>query len=182
LISSLNPSLTGQSVTFTANVTANDPSQGTPIGNVTFTDTTTSQTLSTVNLTSGQAAFTTSLLAVGSHDIQATYNGDATFDVSTGSLTQIVNSPNTISTTTTIVSSKNPSTIGQAVTFTATVSGTGGTPTGSVTFLDQSTNQTLGTITVIGGAAVITTSTLAIGSHTIQASYGGDANFSARHP
>src|SRR5262249_25897266 len=47
LVSSLNPSLTGQSVTFTANVSANDPSQGTPTGSVTFIDATTSQTLST---------------------------------------------------------------------------------------------------------------------------------------
>ncbi|MBR1282300.1 Ig-like domain repeat protein [Bradyrhizobium sp. AUGA SZCCT0177] len=39
-------------------------------------------------------------------------------------------------TTMTVTSSLNPSAVGQSVTFTATVSGTGGTPTGTVNFLD----------------------------------------------
>jgi Bacterial Ig-like domain (group 3) len=57
-----------------------------------------------------------------------------------------------------------------------------GTPTGTVTFTDQTTGQPLGTISLanVGGAQQAkVTATLAIGSHTIQASYGGDTNFGA---
>jgi len=53
--------------------------------------------------------------------------------------------------------------------------------TGTVTFTDG--NNTLGTVTlaVAGGQdqATLTPSTLALGSHTITASYGGDGNFAA---
>jgi hypothetical protein len=80
--------------------------------------------------------------------------------------------------TTSVSSSMNPSGLGQAVTFTATVKpATSGTPTGTVTFKDGTT--TLGTGTLSGGKATFTTSALALGSHSITASYGGDANFTA---
>jgi hypothetical protein len=77
------------------------------------------------------------------------------------------------------LSSVNPSTTGQSVTFTAAVAGSSGgsTPTGTVVFTDQTTSQTLGSITLSGGQAVVTTSTLARGSHTILAAYSGDGNF-----
>jgi len=180
LVSSVNPSTFGQSVAFTATVTA---SSGTPTGSVTFTDLTTSQTLGTVNLGNvggaQQATFTTSALTVGSHNIQASYGGDNTFGGSSATLNQMVGKT---SSTTTLLSSQNPSTFGQSVTFTATVSGSGGTPTGSVTFTDTTAGQTLGSGTLVVGAggaqATFTTATLAVGSHTIQASYGGDSNFS----
>jgi serine protease len=77
--------------------------------------------------------------------------------------------------TTTITSNNNPAAAGQSVTFLATVSGSAGTPTGSVTFKDGS--ATLGTVPLSGGAATFSTSTLTVGSHNITAVYGGDANF-----
>jgi len=171
LTSTANPSSFGQSVTFTATVSGTG---GTPTGSVTFTDTTTSQTLSTVTLTGGQAAVTTSGLTVGTHVIQANYSGDSSFSPNSTTLSQLVIKVNS---TTTLTSSANPSTFGQSVTFTATVSGAGGTPTGNVTFTDVTNSQTLGTITLGGGQAALTISTLAGGSHIIQASYSGDNNF-----
>src|SRR5216117_4519761 len=89
--SSANPSLSGQSVTFTATVTAKSPGAGTPTGTVTFKDG--SSTLGTGTLDgSGQAMFTISTLAVGSHSITARYGGDASFKGSTSpKFTQIVN-------------------------------------------------------------------------------------------
>src|SRR5882757_5204956 len=78
---------------------------------------------------------------------------------------------------TTLISSLNPSALGQAVTFTAMVksaSGTG-TPTGTVTFNDGAT--VLGPGTLSGGTATFITSGLAGGVHSITAVYGGDANF-----
>jgi hypothetical protein len=81
------------------------------------------------------------------------------------------------STTTTVTSSQNPSTYGDAVTFTATVSATSGTPTGTVTFKEGTT--TLGTATISSGQATYTTSTLSAGTHSITAVYSGDASFAA---
>ena len=77
-------------------------------------------------------------------------------------------------TSTVVISSLNPSITGQAVTFTATVSGT--TPTGTVQFRDGVNN--LGVpVALSGGAASYTTSTLNVGTHSITAYYDGDASF-----
>ncbi len=79
-------------------------------------------------------------------------------------------------TTTSVVSSQNPSTSGQSVTFTATVSSaTSGTISGTVTFKDGST--TIGSGTISGGVATFTTSSLSTGSHSVTAEYGGNVNF-----
>ena len=132
--SSSNPSTVGQPVTFTAVVTA--PSfQGTPTGTVTFTIDGQAQTPVTLALVGGsdQAQFTTSTLAAGSHTVSASYSGDTNVSASSGSLpTQTVTAPGLHSTTTTLASSLNPSTVGQPVTFTAIVSpsGTAGTSIG----------------------------------------------------
>jgi hypothetical protein len=80
-----------------------------------------------------------------------------------------------IATTVAVTSSQNPSSFGQPVTFTATVTGTGGTPTGNVTFSDG--GVAIGTVALSAGIAAFTTSTLTTGSHTITASYAGNANF-----
>jgi hypothetical protein len=82
-----------------------------------------------------------------------------------------------ISTTTSVSSSLNPSTYSQSVTFTATVTGSGGTPTGTVTFKDGST--TLGTGTLSSGQATFSLSSLSAGSHSITAQYAGDGTFGA---
>ena len=80
-------------------------------------------------------------------------------------------------TTTTLTSSLNPSAVGQAVTFTATVSSQATTLTGSVKFMDGTT--------VLGGGGVLlnsttrkatlTTTSLTLGSHAITAVYSGDS-------
>ncbi len=82
-----------------------------------------------------------------------------------------------VATTTTLASSLNPSSVGQSVTFTATVGGTLASPaaTGTVTFADGSTP--LGTVPVSGGKATLTTSALAFGSHSITATYSGDPTY-----
>ena len=77
----------------------------------------------------------------------------------------------------TLASSLNPARAGQSVTFTAQLSSTQGTPTGSVEFMDGSTilaTQTLST----SGAASYSTSTLSVGSHSITALYLPTGNFS----
>ena len=74
-----------------------------------------------------------------------------------------------------LTSSLNPSAYGQSVTFTATVSSSAGTPTGSVTFYDGSTS--LGTGALSSGTAALAISSLSAATHTITATYGGGGNF-----
>ncbi len=174
--SSVNPSVFGQSVTFTATVTANAPGSGIPTGTVTFKDGSTTLGSGTLD-GSGQTTFTTSALLAGSHSITVVYGGDTDFTTSTSSaLTQTVNPSATSSS---VSSSVNPAVFGQSITFTATVTATApgsGIPTGTVTFMDGST--TLGTGTLDGsGQTTLSTSALTVGSHSITVVYGGDANF-----
>ena len=83
----------------------------------------------------------------------------------------------TAATTTTITSTPNPSALGQTVTFTATVSTdpTSGTPTGSVQFIIDGANFGSAVALGAGGSASITDSALSVGTHTITATYSGDA-------
>jgi hypothetical protein len=131
-----------------------------------------------LSLTNGSASFNTSSLSTGSHNITVSYGGDANFAASTSTiLTQVVDKA---ATTTTLVGAPNPATLGQKVTFTATVapvSPGAGSPTGTVTFKEGA--ATLGTGTVSSGKATLNISTLSAASHTIIASYGGDVNFTA---
>ncbi len=174
--SSHDPSTYGQLLTFTAIVKAAAPGNGTPTGTVTFMDGSTS--LDTATLSSGKATFATNLLGSGSHIITVVYNGDGNFVTSTSApLNQTVTQA---STTTKVASSLNPSVYGEDVTFTATVKANapgGGTPTGTVSFMDGSAVLETGPLS--GGVATFSTSTLSVGVHSITAVYSGDANFTA---
>ena len=174
-----NPSNYGQPVIFIAAVLS-ESSVDTPAGTVTFTDAT--NVLGNVPLdNNGRATFTTSSLAAGSHSIAATYMpaDPLLFSGSSATLTQNVTSASTststITTTVTLISTPNPSTFGQPVTFAATVKGSGGTPAGAVAFTDGAT--ALGTASLDNnGQATFVTSTLTVGSHAIAANYRGDPN------
>jgi hypothetical protein len=83
-------------------------------------------------------------------------------------------------TTLTLGSSANPSQVGQAVTFTATVAPTDGG--GSVSFYaDGSATPLAGcaNLALTSGAASCATATLALGNHPLSASYTGDVGFAA---
>jgi hypothetical protein len=73
--------------------------------------------------------------------------------------------------TTTLTSSLTPSRYGQSVTFTAQVGGSAGEPSGTVTFLDGAT--ALRRLTLSGGQATLTLSTLSVGNHSATARYNG---------
>jgi len=92
-------------------------------------------------------------------------------------VTQTVNQG---STSTSLTSTPNPSTVGQAVTLSSTVSPVPpatGVPTGTVTFRDGAT--TLGVVTLVNGSASLSVSTLAAGTHSLTAVYSGSATFAA---
>jgi hypothetical protein len=168
--SSSNPSAVGQPVIFTATVTSEG--SGTPTGTGTFTYGSTTL-CNAVALTGGTATCTYSALPLGSDLFTATYSGDANFTPSSGSVTQTVNRA---STTVGVTSSLNPSGLGQALTFMATISPQyGGQASGTVTFKNGA--ATLGSSSVNSNIASLTTSSLTVGTHSITAIYGGDSNF-----
>jgi Bacterial Ig-like domain (group 3) len=163
LTSSANPSAPGQPVTFTATVTCNF----TPTGTLTIDGVAGTP----VTLSGGTATLTTSSLSPGSHTVTAAYFGDANCAASTSStFTQLVG---TAGTSVALTSSQNPSTQGQSVTFTATVS-CSFTPTGTMTFTVDGTAGTA--VTLSGGTATFTTTSLTTGSHSVTVAYSGDGN------
>jgi hypothetical protein len=85
-------------------------------------------------------------------------------------LTQTISKANS---TTSIASNNNPSTVGQSVRLSATVSPSGAT--GTVQFFDGAT--LLGAGALSGGAASLSTTSLSTGSHSITATYSGDGNY-----
>jgi uncharacterized repeat protein (TIGR01451 family) len=124
-------------------------------------------------LTNGVGTFSATLNSAGSRTITATDTVTAATTGTSGPINVGVNA-----TSTTLTSSQNPSQVGQAVTFTAAASSSGGTPTGTVIFKDGAVVLGAGTLSA-GGIATFTTSTLALGSHSITASYAGATTFAA---
>ncbi|HZW79628.1 MAG TPA: FG-GAP-like repeat-containing protein [Candidatus Deferrimicrobiaceae bacterium] len=171
IASSANPVL-GR-VTFTATVTRSF-NAGNLTGSVTFYDGI--NPLGSAPISNGQAVLASITLAPGVHSITGVYSGDTTYLSSTSNaLTQTVNSTNT---TTTLVSSLNPSLYNQSVTLTAMVAASlGGVPAGNITFFDGTT--ALATVPLNAGTASLTSSGLAGGMHSITAAYGGGGDDNA---
>jgi Bacterial Ig-like domain (group 3) len=169
LASSLNPSVSGQSVTFTATVAAN--SGPTPTGTVTFTHGGILIGSAPLNA-AGVATLASSSLPHGTAHVIAAYSGSATDGASTSPvLAQVV----LASTKTTLASSLNPSVSGQSVTFTATVAANSGpTPTGTVTFTHG--GILIGSAPLnAAGVATLASSSLPHGTAHVIAAYSGSA-------
>ena len=139
LVSSLNPSTFGSGTRLTATVS---PSSAT--GTITFKDGLT--TLGTATLGHGSGSLTVSNLSVATHSLTAVYGGNSSYSTSTSNtVSQVVNKATS---TTVLVSSLNPSTVGSGVILTATVSPS--SATGTLTFKDGSI--TIGTVTLGHGS------------------------------
>jgi sugar lactone lactonase YvrE len=171
-----NPSGLGQNVTFTVTVTTGS---GSLTGTVSISDTFNGVTTALASAlpvtasgsTSATATFSISTLLVGLHTITATYAPGAT-DVHTGSTAKPETQSVVEGTGVTLTSSANPSTVGQSITFTATVSNSGGgvNPTGTIYFYDG--------VTLLGSQALnasymatYTTSVLTNGLHSVTAQF-----------
>lgn len=175
LVSSANPGYLNQPITFTATVTSQYG--GAVSGTVTFKQGTTA--LATVALVSGQGSYGTAYTTTGTRSITAVYTGDANNAGSTSRvLSQAVNAL-PAATTTKVATSGSPSFINQPVNFTATITSTyGPIPNGEMVSLYDGTTL-LGTGPTASGSATLTTSSLAARTHTIKATYPGDATFKA---
>ncbi|MEU4684224.1 beta strand repeat-containing protein, partial [Streptomyces xinghaiensis] len=176
--SSPDPSVFGETVTFTATIT---PAGAGPVptGTVTFTISGGEGGGSfTVPVdASGTAALTLDTLGVATHTVTADYSGDGTYDPSSGSDTHLVNQAATL---VQVTSSPDPSVSGQEVTLTANVlpiAPGAGTPTGQITFTVDGTTTL--TATLSGGTATAALTNLAPGPHTITTAYSGDQSFAS---
>ncbi len=142
-------------------------------GTVQFTDNGTALG-APVALAGGKATLSLPAPAPGAHLYTGVYSGDVNFGGSTSNAVPFLVTQS--ATTTTVTSSGSPSVQGAAVTFTATVVGAGGgTPTGTVSFFDGTT--LLGSGTLAGGKATLTTTFTSGAAHSITAVYGGDLSF-----
>ena len=175
MTSSLNPSQYGKGITFTATTSS---SPGASIsGTVTFKDGTNTLGTAGINTSTRKAAFSTAALTGGGHTITAVYSGSGD---NAGSTSAVLNETvNKVPSTTTFISNLNPAPHGRTVTLTATVFPSAGIASGSVTFMDGATPLGTGTVNTTSNKAQIKTSSLAVGTHSITARYGGNTNVSA---
>jgi hypothetical protein len=174
----------GGSFTFTATVTG---SAGTPSGDVTWaiTDPNSSPVICSASTTtldgSGQATCTINAPISGTYSATVDYLGDATYDTSPGSDP----SANVGSANSSTAVSDNAAGVetGGSFTFTATVSGSVGTPTGSVTWAVTAPNAnpvscSSGTTTLNGnGQATCTVQNVITGSYSATLDYLGDSKY-----
>jgi uncharacterized repeat protein (TIGR03803 family) len=173
LTSAPNPSYAGENVVMTATVTAQNGS--TPQGTVIFKSNGT-QIGSTQLDDSGVAVLNFANLAVGSDSLTAVYQGSPTLATSTSNtVAQVVHPDGTV----TVTSTPNPSVFGQQVTITATVGPAGPpTPSGTVGFTSNGTAIAGCTsVTLASRMAVCMTSSLAVGTDAVVATYSGDGNY-----
>jgi hypothetical protein len=169
--SSNNPSLYGQSVTFTTTVNASLLGMAAaPTGTITIKNGAT--VLASGPLVNGVFSASTASLQIGKDSISVTYSGDLNYQAHTITVLQTVRQG--VTSTVLLASLPNPSSFGQAVAFTATISPNGaGTPTGTVTFSNGAT--TLGSSAVnSSGAATLSISNLPVGVNDIVATYSGN--------
>ncbi|WP_263380975.1 Ig-like domain repeat protein [Granulicella paludicola] len=170
--SSVNPSIAGNTVAFTAKVVGSG--NNVPTGSLTFTDGSVLLGSAPLDAT-GAATVQSATLSVGSHTITVNYAGDNNYYAATGTLLQIVQSA-----TTQIVlnTSANPTIYGKPLSLTATLGSNGGTATGSVDFTVD--GKVLGSgLLNTGGVATFTTASLQPGSHVVVANYAGDGRAGA---
>ena len=162
--------LLGQPVVLKANISV---LAGSPTGSVTFLDGSTQ--IGSAPISNGQASLTVSSLGVGSHSLTAQYSGDANYNAALGSTNLTVGKG---ATGIILTAAPNPGVFGQDSAFTATVSAITGSPTGTILFQDGSTSLGTATLNAQGMATlVVPGNVLAVGLHSLTASYSGDANY-----
>ncbi len=171
LTSTLNASRFGDAVTFTATVVG-PAGTGIPIGAVTFRDGTAILGLASLN-TSGEAAITTTALAVGDHEVTAMYGGSEELTASTSEvLIQVVERGLT---TVSMVLAPTVTHFGERVDLATSVQAPTGTgaPTGWITFYDNAENIGAAAVDTNGNAA-LAISEFTVGEHALEVSYSGN--------
>ena len=164
------PATAGAAEQISVTISAGSGNTGTPKGMVTLQ--VDGGPIMDAAVTNGMALFDTALRGVGVHNIDVHYLGDDTFLPSSSHTDVQVTGP---ATTLTLMAPANAAP-GAPVTLTSTVISAGGTPTGEIKFLDG--NTVIGTARLnAAGVATFTTTNLAVGAHSLSASYAGDDSF-----
>ena len=177
LSSSSNSIPLGGSVTFTATVA---PIAVEPTGTVMFYDGSAQLGTGSLN-SSGVATFTTTVLAVGTHNILASYGGDTNYSPASSAVSSLMVTSSSIQSTVVVTPSSTSINFTQPLTVTVAVSGPSGgaTPTGTVALASgtYSAQQSL----VNGSASfTIAAGTLSVGANTITANYSGDGTYATQ--
>jgi hypothetical protein len=174
LASSSNPSQVAQPVILTATVRPKFAAGGAPSGSVIFADG--AKTLGSAPVDpSGTSKLTTSFASTGAHPLLAVFGGSSS--LVGGSSATVTQTVNPAVATIILVSSPNPSSFGQTVTFNITATTLGSSiPTGIVNLTNGSSIILSGSLDA-AGRATLSTSSLPIGNTTLMAQYAGDANF-----
>jgi Bacterial Ig-like domain (group 3) len=156
-----------------------------PAGTVTFKEGATTLGTSTLALvgSSQTAKFSTSLLPAGAHTVIATYNGSTLFATSTSlPITIVVGKADTTTTASTSTPNRVPGQDGKARAVVKQVAGTA-KPAGTVTFTEGATTFGTQTLALVGTTMqaniTIPAAQLALGTHTITATYDGTGTFAA---
>lgn len=174
IASSRQPASNGQAVTLTATITVATS------GTIGFYDGNT--LLGTGSIASGAATLTTGF-AAGSHAITARFQGNASAPpvISPVFVQSVTNGGSWKDRTSSLglVSSSNPSTLGSTVTFTATASGSSGTPAGRILFMVDGliVGDPNGVAVSGSGQASVSISALNGGRHKVTATYLGSSNY-----
>jgi hypothetical protein len=168
-----NPTPAGQQTTLMATVIGADVP---PTGIVTFFDGSTA--LSVAQLRSGSTVVLVGPLSVGTHALTAVYQPDnESYAPSASDVVSLtVGSAGATPTTTTLAATPLQARLGENVTFTATVTSPGATPSGTVVFIEG--DATLATRPLTAGVATFTTVDLPAGTHALRAQFvPGSAGF-----
>lgn len=173
----VNAAVTASTTIASKSLTQNASANFTPVassggtGSLTYSISPTLPAGLSINTSTGAISGTATVAsATTSYTVTVTDQNGAT---ASSSLTLVVIGLTTVG----VTSSAAPGIVQTSIIFTATVSSAAGTPTGTVTFLDGTTP--LGTGSLSGGLATFATTSLAIGSHSITATYAGDTNFAS---
>ncbi len=182
----------GSPVTVTATVSGG--ASGTPTGDISLLTTSpepANQSLTFANLARGTTSGTVTFFPGGTYSVTATYSGDSTFGSSTSpavSLTvtpensalefEVSNNGSAFASTVNVPYDSPVSLIAEPVSVAAAGgSSTDGIATGSVAFKVDSTSSTVPLDSA--GLADFIPPILSVGTHTVSASYAGDASFNA---
>ena len=167
--------LSGQSVTLTATLSPSS-AQGHATDGETISFYNGNSVLGTGTLAGGTATLV--LPVTYSYSVTAGYAGDAYLSASTSNAQSLVVGP-PVSTTLTLTANPSPSTHGQPVTLTATLSpySTQGVSSdgGFVTFAGTAVVQS--TTTLSSGVASVSVSPMPVGTYSVQATFAGTAAF-----
>ncbi|WP_263382548.1 Ig-like domain repeat protein [Granulicella arctica] len=167
----------GSSVTFSVQV--HGSSTAVASGSVTFKDG--GNAIGTALLNSASAVtFSTTGLTPGLHTITAVYAGDASYAGSTSA--PLVETVQQIATATAVSASVNPAPAGAPVVLTAAITATtsnptGGTISGTVTFMNGGVVLGTGSVSA-SGLATLSIASIPLGGNNISAVYAGNPNYS----